>query len=227
MDIWSADKLVLFIAFVVPGFISLKTYELLSSSTPSKEAAPQIVDAIAYSSVNYAILLWPIYEIEFRNVRASSPTWYILFYVFVLLVAPISWAAILRKFRETQLAQRSLPHPTAKPWDYVFSQRKPCWIVVTLKDGKQIAGRFDSRSFASSAPSPEQLYLEETWVLNEAGGLERPRVASAGVLILSTEIATVEMYRLTHGGKDVQQPANPGSDSSGKGMAAKPAGTTT
>jgi len=30
MDIWSADKLLLFIAFVVPGFVPLKTYALLS-----------------------------------------------------------------------------------------------------------------------------------------------------------------------------------------------------
>ena len=100
VDIWSADKLLLFIAFVVPGFISLKTYELLSSGA-AKEPASQIIDAITYSSVNYAILLWPIFEVESHDVRETSPTGYILFYVFVLLVAPILWAALLRKLRET------------------------------------------------------------------------------------------------------------------------------
>lgn len=29
MDIWDANKLLLFIAFVIPGFVSLKIYELL------------------------------------------------------------------------------------------------------------------------------------------------------------------------------------------------------
>ncbi len=221
MDIWSADKLVLFIAFVVPGFVSLKTYELLSSSA-AKEPASQIVDAVAYSSVNYALLLWPIFEVESRNVRATSPTWYILFYVFVLLVAPVSWAALLRRLREAQFLQRSLPHPTGKPWDYVFSQRTPHWVIVTLKDGKKIAGRFDSRSFASSAPSSEQLYLEETWVLNDAGGFERPRVGSAGIIILSAEIASVELFHLTRGGSDVKGSKDPNKSTSGEGVAAKP-----
>lgn len=221
VDIWSADKLVLFIAFVVPGFVSIKTYELLSSGG-AKEPASQIVDAVAYSSVNYALLLWPIFEVESHNVRETSPTWYILFYVFVLLVAPISWAALLCKLRETQFLQRSLPHPTARPWDYVFSQRTPHWVIVTLKDGKKIAGKFDSRSFASSAPSSEQLYLEETWVLNDAGGFERPRVGSAGILILSTEIASVELFLLTRGGSDAKGSNDPSTSAGGKGVAATP-----
>lgn len=29
MDIWEVDKLILFIAFVIPGFIALKMYELI------------------------------------------------------------------------------------------------------------------------------------------------------------------------------------------------------
>jgi Family of unknown function (DUF6338) len=92
-----------------------------------------------------------------------------------------------------------MPHPTEKPWDFVFIQRKPYWAIVTLKDGMKIAGRYDSASFASSAPAPEQLYLEETWVLNADGGFERPRKETAGILILSSEIVTVEFFKLTTG----------------------------
>lgn len=224
MDIWSADKLVLFIAFVVPGFISLKTYELLTSSAP-KEASAQVVDAVAYSSINYALLLWPIYEVESHNISATAPTSYVLFYVFVLLIAPVAWPALLRELRRTEFFQRSLPHPTGKPWDYVFSQRKPYWIVVTLKDGKKIAGRFDSRSFASSAPAPEQLYLQETWVLNDDGGFERPRVATAGTLILSTEISSVELFDLTSGGEDGKREAESNSGAGAEGVAAESAAT--
>ena len=199
MDIWDANRLLLFIAFVIPGFVSLKTYELLLP-TLSKDSEKQLIDAVAYSSINYALLLWPIYEIERHRVRDSHPTAYILFYVFVLFVAPIAWACIMKKLRTTELIQRALPHPTAKPWDYVFSQRKPYWVIVTLKDGKQLAGRYDSASFASSAPAPEQLYLEEAWVLNCDGGFERPRSETAGLLVLSSEIMTVEFFNLTTGG---------------------------
>jgi hypothetical protein len=198
MDIWDANQLLLFIAFVIPGFVSLKTYELLLPGAP-KESDKLLIDAVAYSSINYALLLWPIYTVETHKVRESDPNAYVLFYVFVLLIAPIAWACVLKKLRTTEFFQRSMPHPTAKPWDFVFAQRKPYWAIVTLKDGKKIAGRYDSASFASSAPAPEQLYLEENWVLNDDGGLDRPRTETAGILILSSEIVTVEFFKLTAG----------------------------
>ena len=202
MDIWEANKLILFIAFVVPGFVSLKTYELLVTGSP-KEASQQLIDAVAYSSINYALLLLPIYEIETHNIRASYPSFYIAFYVFVLLIAPISWAWLLKWLRTTQFFQGTIPHPTLKPWDYFFSQRKECWVVATLKDGEKVAGRYADKSFASSTPAAEQLYLEETWVLNEDGGFERPRAESAGVIILSSDIVKVEFFNITYGYQNV------------------------
>lgn len=206
MDVWNINALSLFIAFVVPGFISLKTYQLILPSE-SISSDKLLIDAIAYSSINYAILLWPIYAIETHNVRALHPTAYVLFYVFVLLIAPVIWVYLFRWIRTTQIAQSAMPHPTSRPWDYVFGKRRPYWIVVTLKSGKSVGGRYDTSSFASSAPAPEQLYLEEHWVLNEDGGFERPRAETAGILILSSEIVTVEFFRLGYGEDDVREKA--------------------
>ena len=50
-------------------------------------------------------------------------------------------------------------------------------------------------SFASSAPAEEQIYLEETWVLNEKGGFERKKNTTAGVIILASEISHIELRR--------------------------------
>ena len=192
-----ANKLILFIAFVIPGFISLKTYELLFPGVP-KETPKQVIDAVAYSSVNYVLLLWPIYLMESHSVRANYPTAYIFFCVFVLFVAPISWACLFTKLRRSKFFQASAPHPTGRPWDFVFSQRKPYWVVVTLKDGKKYGGRYDENSFASSSPSPDQLYLEEAWHVNEAGGFDRPKKTSAGLLILSTDVSTIELFSIEY-----------------------------
>lgn len=199
MDIWQADKLILFIAFVVPGFVSLKTYGLLVPSLRSNEVSQQLIDAIAYSSINYAILFWPIYEIEAHGFYATHPTGYILFYVLVLFIAPIVWPFLLKWIRTIEFFQNKFHHPTAKPWDYVFSQHKPFWVIVSLKDGKQIAGLYGGNSFASGAPFAEQLYLEEAWIMNEFGGFERRRVNTAGIIILSSEIATVELFNTDQG----------------------------
>lgn len=231
MDIWSFDKLLLFIGFVIPGFVSLKTYELLFSTSP-KESPKQLVDAVAYSCLNYALLFLPIFSIEDAGVRKTSPHLYAVFYLFVLFIAPVSWVCILRKLRSTQFFQGVMPHPTQKPWDYVFAQRRPFWIIVTLKDRTKIAGKFGSSSFASNAPVSEQIYLEETWVLNTDGGFERPRVETAGIIILATDIVTVELFNITYGGNDERQKddANRGIPAGGKGLSTEsnePAGPTT
>lgn len=198
MEVWNINALPLFIAFVIPGFISLKSYQLLFPGEP-KSSDKLLIDAIAYSSINYAILFWPIYEVEHHGVRELHPTMYALFYVFALLVAPIVWVFLFKWVRTTQFAQQIMPHPTSKPWDFVFSKRRPYWIVVTLKNGNRVGGRYDALSFASSAPAAEQLYLEEQWVINKDGGFDRPCNETAGILILSPEIVTVELFKLDSG----------------------------
>ncbi len=194
MNIWEADKLIIFIGFVIPGFISIKIYELLNPSV-TRDTSKQIIDAVAYSSINYALLFLPIIYVEKNDVIKDYPAVYGLFYLFVLFVCPIVMASLWSNIRKSNYIQKNLPHPTLKPWDYVFSKRKPHWIKVTLKDGSKIAGVFAENSFASSSPAEEQLYLEETWVINEDGGLERPKEQSEGIIVMASEIAYIELMK--------------------------------
>ena len=192
MDIWDVDKLVLFIAFVIPGFVSIKTYQLMFPGM-HVGTSDQLVDAVAYSSINYAILFLPIVGIESSGLRSYYPALYYLFYVLVLFIAPIIWVAIWKYLRTREFFQRNAPHPTVKAWDYVFAQRKRYWAKITLENGTIIAGRYAENSFASSAPADEQIYLEETWLVNENGAFVRKKNDSAGVLVLSSEISHIEL----------------------------------
>lgn len=192
MNIWEIDKLVLFIAFVIPGFISIKIYALLYPGA-QQDSTKQLIDALAYSSLNYAILLWPIRLIEQSTIIINHPVWYSLFYFFVLFIAPIGWVVLWKCVRTSKRIQNIAPHPTQKPWDFVFSKRKPFWVKVTLKDGVKIAGKYAGESFASSSPASEQLYLEESWVLNDKGGFKRPKKRTAGVIVMANDISFIEL----------------------------------
>lgn len=139
MDIFESGKLVLFIIFVIPGFVSIKAYELFFPAS-SKEAADRIVDAIAYSCVNYSFLFLPIYLVEKNNISSNHFVFYLIFYVFVILGFPVLMAYAWKKMRESKLFQRNMAHPTEKPWDFVFSQRKSYWMKITLNDGRVIGG---------------------------------------------------------------------------------------
>lgn len=194
MSIWEIDKLFLFVAFVIPGFISIKAYATLIPSE-SKDSSKQIVDAITYSCINYALLLWPILEIESSQLNSAHPSLYKFFYLLTLFVFPILWVLIWKRLRELEFFQKNAPHPTAKPWDFVFSQREWYWIIVTLKNGEKVAGKYGDSSFSSSSTANEQIYLEETWILNKHGGFERPRENTAGIIVLADEISTVEMFK--------------------------------
>ena len=191
MKIWEVDSIILFIAFVVPGFISIKVYDLLVPSE-TINSSKMIIDAIAYSSINYTILLIPILLIEINNINEIHKNLYMFFYFFTLFIFPIFLAIFWKWLRSRDFIQKNIPHPTPKPWDYIFSQRKPYWIKVTLKDGTIIGGKYAEKSFTSSSPAKEQIYLEETWIINEDGGFERIKNETEGVIIVSDEISYIE-----------------------------------
>ncbi|GAA4361183.1 DUF6338 family protein [Kangiella marina] len=195
MDIWELDKLILFLLFVIPGFISIKTYQIVFPGTV-RAASDQIVDAIAYSSINYAILFYPITLVEGKELRDYSSFCYYLFYVFVFLLAPILWVILLKYIRTRNVFQKNAPHPTEKPWDFVFAQRREYWVKVTLKNGTVLGGKYASKSFTSSSPSEQEIYLEESWVLSEKGGFLKKKDRSEGVLITSGEISFLEFRNI-------------------------------
>lgn len=192
MNIWDENKLLLFIGFVIPGFIAIKVYDLINPSS-TRESSKHLIDAVAYSSINYACLVWPIIYIEATKIPNQHPFLYRLFYFFVLFVFPVFMAWGWSQLRKTEYFQRNAPHPTLRPWDFVFSQRKYYWVKVTLKDGTKLAGPYAERSFASSSPAEEQIYLEESWIINSDGGFERPKERSDGVIIMASEISYVEL----------------------------------
>jgi hypothetical protein len=199
MNIWEADKLVLFIAFVIPGFISIKTYELLYPGV-QRDSSKQLVDAVAYSCVNYSLLIWPIMAVEASDWKNGDPDLYVMFYMFVLVGSPVTLSLMWKFIRTRKVFQKTVAHPILKPWDYVFSQRQRYWVKVTLRNGTKLGGRYAEKSFASSAPADEQIYMEESWVVNDKGGLDRPKNRTAGVLVASSEIAFIEFMKYEEDG---------------------------
>lgn len=197
MNIWDLDKLYLFILFVVPGFLALKIYELCFPNI-QRDSSKQLIDAITYSCINYACMFIFIRWVEVSQLQGESPNLYLSFYFFVIFISPIILVLMWRVIRSTNLVQSKAPHPTGKPWDYVFSLREPYWVKVTLKDGTVLGGLYGSKSFASSNPEPEQIYLEQTWVLGKEGAFERKKNDTAGILILSSEISHVELRKINH-----------------------------
>ncbi len=198
MDIWELDKLVLFILFIIPGFISLKTYNLIFPAEKI-DSSKQIIDAICYSCINYALVFWAILIVEKINLYKQCEYTYYAFYGFIILITPVIWVLLWRKFRTFNWMQDIFHHPVGKPWDYIFGQKKPYWIIVNLKNGEKIGGKYAYKSFSSNSPANEEIYLEERWIINKHGGFERRVNETAGIIILSSEIESIEFYNYFKG----------------------------
>ncbi|WP_220131404.1 DUF6338 family protein [Enterobacter sp. RHBSTW-00593] len=184
-----------FYSFCCARFVSIKVYEALHPSV-KKDSSKIIIDAVAYSCINYALWFLPVYFSEKNDLFNYSPFLYYSLYLFVFLISPLLLPVTLHKLKLSQFFRKRLPHPVGRPWDFFFSNAPACWVIITLKDGKRIGGLYSGNAFASSSPEPEQIFLSESWHVNEDGGFERRKERTLGVLVLTTDILTIEFYSI-------------------------------
>lgn len=193
MDIWSADKLALFLIFFLPGFISMKMYDLMVPGAP-KEASKSFLEAVSYSTLNFASLFWLIALIQTNDFYQKHFILYCLAVITIMVVVPACWPFVYLKFASWRPIARHFTNPIQKPWDYVFGKRTPYWIIVHFKNGLRVGGRFDTKSFASSNPAGEQIYLEEVWTLDKEGRFVKKVDRSRGIIVMQDEIRAVEFF---------------------------------
>ena len=193
MDIWNVDKLTLFLVFFLPGFISMKVYDLMVPGQP-RDFSKSLVEAISYSTLNFAALFWLIVLIQTGDFYRRHFILYSLSVAVIMVGVPACWPFVFLRLSTWRPIARHLVHPIRKPWDYVFGKRDPFWIIVHLQNGQKIGGRFDVESFASSDPADEQIYLEEVWILDDGGRFVSRVERSRGIIIMKDEIRAVEFF---------------------------------
>jgi len=184
--------LVLFIAFFVPGFISIKVYDLFLP-VERRDASRVVLDAVTFSCVNYALLSWLIFLDIHYKLAEKAPDWHAAILVVLLFVSPALLAVGYLLLRRTKLVTKYIPHPTVKPWDYVFGKRKSYWTILHLNDGTSIGGMYDTESFASSYPAQEQIYIQQVWEI-EGRRFVRPVDRSSGTIVSGKDIKSIEFF---------------------------------
>ena len=194
MKIWETDKLVLFLAFFIPGFISIKIYDLLVPSE-RRDFSKCLIEAIGYSSLNYAAFFWLIILIYSNNIYFYNKILYFILLLIIIFIMPVTWPILFLKLSKWEPIARNIIHPVLKPWDYLFCKREAFWVIIHLKDGRKVGGTYGKNSFTSSYPSEEQIYLEKVWKLNENGIFLEPIEGSKGIIVSSSEILAIEFYK--------------------------------
>lgn len=188
MDLFKLEILYMFVLFFVPGYISFKVWRLL---VPSEQKKPgdYLTEIVFYSCLNFAAMSWLI--IIFSN--KDTKIWIIyLSYIIVLFLTPIIWPVLLSKVRPYF---KDLLHSMPKSWDYFFSKREACWVLVHLKNGSLIGGYYGKDSFASRYPNIEDIYLQEVWKVDKNGKFGEKIERTKGLWIDKNEFTHLEFFR--------------------------------
>jgi len=191
LNIWEVDKALLFLALVLPGFISIKVYSLIIA-TELRDYSKSLVEAVCYSVLNFALLSWLIVIVSQENFYSDHPVTYWLALAVIFVITPAAWPFLFLQLSALSFFKKNILSPHKQPWDYVFSKREAMWVVIHLKDGEVLKGKYASKSFASVYPSERQIYLEEVWVEKNGKSFGRKVKRTKGVIVSQDEIKYIK-----------------------------------
>lgn len=192
----NSDKLLLFVLFVTPGLVAIKTYSLWC---PGHKAdwGSAIFEAITYSVFNLLIWHWWVYplahtpygELSFLQISLSG--------LVVCFLSPVIMAGILVWLRKTVLHRwLNMDHPTPRGWEYHLSRNREFWVLFHLKSGKSIGGRFSARSFAATYPQDPEIYVQEIYRVDGCGRNWELIPGTLGMVVRLGECERLEFFEI-------------------------------
>ena len=206
MTISSLDVVYFTFAFLVPGYI---IDEIIDKITPTKKEKIEIrfLRCLLYSVVNY--VLWAAWGIRLidKFFKDDDITYWIIIALGVI-VTGILTGIIVGVLKAVRISAKilnpillkmniALKHPAPSAWDYQFNKlQSSCgeWVIVRLKSGNVVYGRYGSGSFSSSEESERDLYLEKIYIFDQnKTWVETER--TDGIWISASEISTIEFVK--------------------------------
>jgi Family of unknown function (DUF6338) len=180
------------LVFIVPGYIFLSLRNQFIAGQ-DRLGTDQILSFLTYSALNFALFGWIVYLVISYGAPpyAHAVAWF-----FVLVVIPAAFGLICGVCSQRELVARIYQffrlnpvHPTPRAWDKVFFTNPPSWVLITLKNGGQVAGFWGGDSFASSDQKERDLYISQIF---EISGDEPWKPTGKSLFVAAGEIRTIE-----------------------------------
>jgi len=198
--ITSAEAVYIALICIVPGYIFL-AFRNQFVAGQDRLGTEQLLAFVTYSALNFAVFGW----INLVIVPHEAAPWLrITVWMLTLLVGPAALGLVSGVCTQKEYGGRlygffglSSVHPTARSWDWIFHRLRPCFVLVTLKDGSQCAGYWGvntagTQSFASSDPKERDLYISQVFEIPDQGPWRRTQKS---IFIAAGEIRAVEFIQ--------------------------------
>lgn len=205
----TGTALLLLVAFVLPGFITVvareATYVVRDATTPFE----RLLLSLSYSVRIYAALFVLVLALGWHTSDVSAfshghkALWeYGVFGGLALFVLPLSISECGRRWRRSEHARPwalrflriSEGHSTPSGWDHFFASNRAALVRITLDDRRVVGGYYGEQSLAAYSADIQDLFLEQRWELDEDGWFTRPAPSSLGLWVPHEHIVSVELY---------------------------------
>lgn len=201
----SVTGLLIFLLFVVPGFVYQATRISVRGRLPfDLELSTRIVRAVVTSGIFGLVYLLLLGSTLIDAVHGSGfgfehPRVGALVALLGGIVLPAAlalvpapdweWVGNLRA-RFPEIVKYDF---TPTPWDKAFQSAEECFIRILTNDNRWIAGYYGSASYATSYPEPHQVFLERAFEVSEDGTIGREIDGTRGVIVDCTAIQLLQV----------------------------------
>ena len=154
--------------------------------------------AISYGLIStaYFAAVTPLFHVG-GGLDLPRWLWSFLQYFAVPVVIGLALSYLYQSglsYKVAAKAKLHLAHHLPAAWDYVFEALpETAYLLVTLQDGTQIAGRWAKGSFASSSKDERDLLIAEMWSIADEGEAWSRLTPSRSILICGKDIRHVEL----------------------------------
>jgi hypothetical protein len=192
-------KLLVFAAFVLPGFIAWKAGQL---RRPQGEQKPQdaVLEIVGYGVANalFATLL-RMPPTKWTAWPTDGPKAIELFVSVFALPAILS--SITGWLLESMATAGLLVSGFPTAWDRLVSgilRKRLSLVVITLRDGRKVGGAFSKTAFASNYPYERDILIGEVWQIDQATGAFVKMIdGQTGLYMRGDDALTLEVFDAT------------------------------
>lgn len=204
----TGNALIVLVAFVLPGFVTLFISERTHTVPRTISSFERLMRALYYSVLSWSVVVliaWMAGENRndithlYRHERNVGLILGAAFAAIVVLPILISYGGFRwsnSKLRSWTLERLKIDegHTTPTAWDYFFLKRRVGLVRVTLKDGRVVGGYYGGKSFASYGEQERDLFLEKRWVLDDDRWFKEPAKGNTGLWLSRDSIVSFEVY---------------------------------
>lgn len=208
----------------MPGFVYQVSKRAVAGPDPEqREFGAQVLHAIAATVTFgglYALFLGSTVVEYVRDPdRALSDVQFLAgaFVLFGLLIPWVAakvvywavsseWVGVVKGWLLDVFHLRRPYNPVPTAWDWAFKKGEAGWVRVQLEGGRWYGGYYGGSSYASSYPYPQEIFVEQGWVIESDGTFTNVCHAPGGMVIKCTNAVTVDFIPFDTDTEEAEEP---------------------